>query len=145
MPTDVTVYRPISPLMRVLILLTPVVLAAVVLSDLGRGNATLPVTLKRFGPFLLVATIVGYPLFRQAHTVLCHNTAGLLEFATFFGTRSVRAIDIRSISPTFLLQPRQLVLRHAGGSVTISAQFAGLHDLIEWIRQQNPSVALKGL
>src|SRR5262245_28333388 len=145
MATDVTVYRPISPLMRVLAVLMPVVLAAVILSDVAKGSATLSAALERFGPFLLVATIVVYPFLRQAHTIVCHNTAGLLEFSTFFGTRSVRASEIRSISPTFLVQPRQLVVRHSAGSVAISAQFAGLHDLIGWIRQQNPRVVLKGL
>ena len=83
-------------------------------------------------------------VYRVAHTVVLHDTAATLEFRTFLGVRVVPARDITSITPSFF-QRSQLIIRHANGSVSIPAQFAGCHDLLEWIRKRNPQVVLKGV
>ena len=62
---------------------------------------------------------------------------------TFVGTRNVPVRDIASIARSF--KAGQLVITHMNGWVNMPAQFAGCHDVIEWIRKGNPHVTLKGI
>lgn len=142
--SDVTVYHAFSPTTRTLMLVGPLVVVGALLWSASQEGATLSGALSRFAPFLIMGSIIGYVMYRVAHTIVVHEAEGSLEFRTFLGTRTVRVMEIASISPSFL-QHGQLVIKHAQGSVAIPGQFAGLHDLVEWIRRANPAVVFKGI
>jgi hypothetical protein len=141
---DERVLQTVPPMMRVLMMLGPLLVLGGMLWVVMESGADVGGALQRFGPFLVVGGLVGYVVYRVAHTIVLHETASTLEFRTFLGTRVVAARDITPISPSFF-QRGQLVVKHASGSVTIPAQFDGCHDLVEWIRKRNPDVGLKGI
>ena len=144
MTGDETILQTVPPLVKASMMVGPLVILGAMLWVSVESGAGVESALQRFGPFLLIGSIVGFMVYRVAHTIVLHDTAGTVEFRTFLGVRVVPARDIDSITPSFL-QRSQLVVRHSGGSVSIPAQFEGCHDLIEWVRKRNPHVVLKGI
>jgi len=144
MSRDETVLQTIPALVKAPMIVAPFLLLGGVLWASFEGGAGVSGALQRFGPFLIIGLLIGFMVYRVAHTVVLHDTAATLEFRTFLGVRVVPARDITSITPSFF-QRSQLIIRHANGSVSIPAQFAGCHDLLEWIRKRNPQVVLKGV
>jgi hypothetical protein len=144
MTSEETVLQTVPPLVKASMMLGPLVVLGAILWASVEGGAGVEGALQRFGPFLLIGSMIGFMVYRVAHTIVLHDTAGTLECRTFLGARVVPARDITSITPSFL-QRSQLVVRHASGSVSIPAHFAGCHDMIEWVRKRNPDVVLKGI
>jgi hypothetical protein len=144
MAGDETVYHPLTPTTRRLMVLAPLILLAMLVWSAAESGADLWAALERFGPSLAVGSLIGVTIYRMAHTIILYDTTSTLEFRTFIGSRVVSARDITSVSPSFF-QSGQLVIKHANGSVTMLAQFDGCHDLLEWIRKRNPAVILKGI
>ena len=144
MSRDETVLQTIPALVKAPMIVAPFLLLGGVLWASFEGGAGVLGALQRFGPFLIIGLLIGFMVYRVAHTVVLHDTAATLEFRTFLGVRVVPARDITSITPSFF-QRSQLIIRHANGSVSIPAQFEGCHDLLEWIRKRNPQVVLKGV
>jgi len=142
---DETVYQ-MSPMKRAFMLLAPLLILAVLLWTTADSGADLGAALERSPigfPILILGSLLGFIGYRLAHTILLHDTDATVEFRTFLGTRVVPVRNIASISPSFF--QGQLVIKHVNGSVTMPAQFAGCHDLVEWIRKRNPEVVLKGI
>ena len=144
MTGDETVLQTLPPLVKASMIIGPLVVLGGMVWVSVESGAGVEGGLQRFGPFLIIGSIIGFTVYRVAHTIVLHDTAGTLEFRTFLGVRVVPARDITSITRAFL-QRSQLVVRHAGGSVCIPAQFEGCHDMIEWIRKRSPHVVLKGI
>ena len=144
MSRDETVLQTMPALVKAPMIVAPFLLLGGVLWASFEGGTGVSGALQRFGPFLIIGSLIGFMAYRVAHTVVLHETAATLEFRTFLGVRVVPARDIASITPSFF-QRSQLVIRHASGSVSIPAQFEGCHNLLEWIRKRNPQVVLKGM
>ena len=144
MTGDETVLRTVPPLVKASMVLGPLVVLGGVLWASVEGGAGIEGALQRFGPFLIIGSMIGFMVYRVAHTIVLRDTAATVEFRTFLGVRVVPVREITSITRAFL-QPNQLVVRHASGSVPIPAQFEGCHDMIEWVRKRNPHVVLKGI
>jgi hypothetical protein len=131
-------------LVKVPMIVAPFLLFGAVVWVSIEGGAGVSFALQRLGPFIIMALLIGFMVYRVAHTVVRHETSATLEFRTFLGVRVVPAREIASIAPSFF-QRGQLVIKHAGGSVSMPAQFEGCHDLLEWIRKSNPRVVFKGI
>ena len=144
MSPDETVVPTIPALVKAPMIIAPFLLLGGVVWASVEGGGGISGALQRFAPFLIIGSLIGFMVYRVAHTVVLHDTAATLEFRTFLGVRVVPARDITSITPSFF-QRSQLVIRHTSGSVAIPAQFEGCHELVEWIRKRNPEVVLKGL
>ena len=144
MGQDERVLQTMPPLVKAPMIAAPFVLLSLVVWSSIEGGAGIAGAIQRFGPFLIIGALIGFMVYRVAHTVVLHETAATLEFRTFLGVRVVPAREIESVTASFF-QRSQLVIRHASGSVSIPAQFEGCHDLLEWIRKRNPRVVLKGI
>lgn len=144
MTADDRVLQAVPPLIKALMVLGPLVVVGTVLWAAVDSGASVGTALERFGPFLIIGSLIAFMMYRVTHTIVLHNTAGTLEFRTFLGTRVVAAREITSISPSFF-QRGQLVVKHANGSVNIPARFEGCHDMLEWVRKRSPQVVLKGI
>jgi hypothetical protein len=67
---------------------------------------------------------------------------GKVEFQSRRGSTTVRAVDIRSIGPTYLR--RSLRVKHAGGEVRVPNRFKKLVDLLLTVKGLNPSIEMVG-
>lgn len=136
-------FRTITPFTRTLMRLLPAVPAGIVLSAVVEGRSPGEIVV-RYGFPLAAFCAIAYVHMRSCHTIELRDDQGAIEFKTFLGARMVPVREIASISPGFV-QRNRLIIRYAGGSVAIPGQFAGLHDMLEWIRRQNPSARLGGI
>ena len=144
MSRDETVLQTMPVLVKAPMIVAPFLLLGVVLWVSFEGGTGVSGALQRLGPFLIVASLIGFTMYRVAHTVVLHETAATLEFRTFLGVRVVPVREITTVTSSFF-QRSQLVIKHASGSVSIPAQFDGCHALLEWIRKRNPQVVFKGI
>ena len=139
---DLTIYRALPTTRRVLVVVSPVMFAAVSLYWSVWGGTSRHSRL--LGWVMLGASVVlGYLVYRVAHTVVVHDEASSLEFRSFLGSRVVRITEIRSIAPGWLLE-HDLVVKHTRGSERMPYGFPEIHEVLAYVRRGNPAVTFGG-
>ena len=88
-----------------------------------------------------VGIVAAYVLYGTAHTIVLRESDASVEFRSVFRTRVVRLADIRAIEFARLLKG-ELVVVHAGGAERMTAGFAGVEDVVGWIRHGNPEIRI---
>ena len=70
------------------------------------------------------------------------HEAAEIEFISVLRRRRVKPTEIRSITPESQLG--FLTVRHSGGKIRLLNQFDGFHEFITILKQNNPTVELRG-
>jgi len=76
------------------------------------------------------------------HKILVHETTEI-EFISVLRRRRVKTTEITSIRPESS-QFGFLTIRHSGGKIRLLNQFDGFHEFITLLKQDNPSIELRG-
>ena len=88
-----------------------------------------------------VGAVTAYVLYGVAHTIVLHESPASIEFRSVLRTRVVHREDVRSIAVARVLLG-ELVVRHSGGSERMLVDFAGVADVVGWIRSGNPVIGV---
>ncbi len=139
--SEMKVYRAWRSTTRALIFLFPLALVAATLvwSITDTNLASRPAV---GGVVLGLALVLGYTLYRVAHTVVLRDGAASIEFHSFLGSRVVPVTEIRSVVPSWR---GELVVKHAHGSDRMPSVFPGVDEVLAWIRRGNPGVSFGGI
>jgi hypothetical protein len=139
--SEMKVYRAWRWSTRAVILLFPPTLIAATVGWTATDR-TLASPRAIRGVVLGLALVLGYVLYRVAHTVVLHDDLASIEFRSFVGSRVVRVTDIRSVVPSWR---GELVVEHAHGVNRMPSEFPGVDEVLAWIRRSRPGVSFGGI